>query len=273
MGWRLWLLRPGVGGLSLAQCPGSLGWQSSPGWPRMGGEGGVGPTLVWYLLGVGVVEPGGWEAGTTEKEPTAGLAAGAVTAVAAAIATGAATAAAAGAAVAVGAVAGGTARWEQLGWSLQQRKGRNDAPNVEKRGLHGSSHARAREGEETEKGGFRNLKRECELKRKERKWVLYRERAKIKGLGQLMALSAYLMAGSENKRKINGGCRKRRACTRRKMKGAGDEQRNLRNFAGCEISQPAKFCRLRKFQGIKQHPQPTTTPAIQKSKNYEKINL
>ena len=42
----------------------------------------------------------------------------------------------------------------------------------------------------------------------------------MKGLGQLMALSAYLMAGSK-KEKINGGCMKRRVCSRRKMKGVG----------------------------------------------------
>ena len=37
---------------------------------------------------------------------------------------------------------------------------------------------------------------------------------------------------------------------RRKMKGQEDEQYNLRNFAGCEISQPAKFHRLRKFRNL-----------------------
>ena len=45
--------------------------------------------------------------------------------------------------------------------------------------------------------------------------------AQMKGLSQLMAFSAYLMAGSEKKRKINGGCRKRRVYSRRKIKGAG----------------------------------------------------
>ena len=45
----------------------------------------MGPTLVWYLLGAGTVEPGGWEARAAEKGPTAGLEARAVTAVAAAI--------------------------------------------------------------------------------------------------------------------------------------------------------------------------------------------
>ena len=58
-------------------------------------------------------------------------------------------------------------------------------------GLH---HARAREGEEIEgEGGGGG--------------------GGMKGLGQLIALSAYLMAGFEKKRKINGGCRKRRVCS------------------------------------------------------------
>ena len=35
MGWRLFLLRPGAGGLSWACGPGSLGWRGPPGWPRM----------------------------------------------------------------------------------------------------------------------------------------------------------------------------------------------------------------------------------------------
>ena len=57
-------------------------------------------------------------------------------------------------------------------------------------------------------------------------------RGKMKGLGQLMALSACLMAGSKKKRKINGGCRKRRGCSRWKHE---------MNSLHCEISQAVKF--------------------------------
>ena len=56
-----------------------------------GGEGGVGPTRVWYLLGVRAVAPRGWEAGAAEEEPTTALPL-------------AATGAAAGGAAAAGAV-------------------------------------------------------------------------------------------------------------------------------------------------------------------------
>ena len=38
-----------------------------------GGEGGVGPTRVWYLLGAGAARRGGWEAGAAEEETTATL--------------------------------------------------------------------------------------------------------------------------------------------------------------------------------------------------------
>ena len=68
----------------------------------------MGPTLVWYLLGVGTIEPGGWEARAVEEGPTAGLAARAVTATAVAIAAREA-AAAEGAAVEDDAAAGAAA--------------------------------------------------------------------------------------------------------------------------------------------------------------------
>ena len=35
MGWRVWLLRLGVGGLSWSRGPGSLGLWGPPRWPRM----------------------------------------------------------------------------------------------------------------------------------------------------------------------------------------------------------------------------------------------
>ena len=38
-----------------------------------GGEGGIGPTLVWYLRGAGAVATEAWEAVTAFAEPTAGL--------------------------------------------------------------------------------------------------------------------------------------------------------------------------------------------------------
>ena len=47
---------------------------------------------------------------------------------------------------------------------------------------------------------------------------------------------------------------------KRKMKGQGDEQCNLQNFAGYEISQPGNF------QAQKLLSQPTITPS--KTKNY-----
>ena len=33
----------------------------------------MGPTRVWYLLGVGAAAQGGWEVEVAEEEPTGGL--------------------------------------------------------------------------------------------------------------------------------------------------------------------------------------------------------
>ena len=38
-----------------------------------GGEGGVGLTQVWYLLGTGAAAPGGWDEVGVVEEPTVGL--------------------------------------------------------------------------------------------------------------------------------------------------------------------------------------------------------
>ena len=81
--------------------------------------------------------------------------------------------------------------------------------------------------------------------RKERKGVLYKEGGgggggggggQMKGLGQLMVLSSCLMAGLKKKRKINGGCRKQRGCSRWKHE---------MKSTTCEISQAVKFRNLR----------------------------
>ena len=51
-----------------------------------GGDGGVGPTLVWYLRGAGASATGAWEAAAASAEPTAGLPEATVTAGIAAVA-------------------------------------------------------------------------------------------------------------------------------------------------------------------------------------------
>ena len=43
----------------------------------------------------------------------------------------------------------------------------------------------------------------------------------MKGLGQLIALSAYLMAASEKEKKNNSGCRKRRVLQQTEDEGVG----------------------------------------------------
>ena len=55
------------------------------------------------------------------------------------------------------------------------------------------------------KGGLQKLETGCEMKRKERKRVFIKGGGgggggQMKGLGQLMALSAYLMAGSKKEK-------------------------------------------------------------------------
>ena len=52
-----------------------------------------------------------------------------------------------------------------------------------------------------------------------------------------------------------------------------DEQCTLRNFVGCKIPQVAKIRNLEIFQAQKPAFQPTATPATQKNKNCEKLNL
>ena len=54
MGWRLWLLRPGVGGFPWPEVRALLDGGALRDGLGCGGEGGVGPTQVWYLLGARV---------------------------------------------------------------------------------------------------------------------------------------------------------------------------------------------------------------------------
>ena len=66
-------------------------------------------------------------------------------------------------------------------------------PRLENGSSASLHHVRAREGEEIQRGrGASKLETGCEMKRKERKGVLYREGGwQMKGFDQLMALNAY----------------------------------------------------------------------------------
>ena len=64
---------PGIGGLSWARGLGPFGRWGPPGWPRMWGEGEIGPTLVLYLRKAGATATEAWRAVAASAEPTVGL--------------------------------------------------------------------------------------------------------------------------------------------------------------------------------------------------------
>ena len=118
----------------------------------------------------------------------------------------------------------------------------------------------------------------CEMKRNERKRALYRERGGGGGGGgggganerfwPINGLKCLLNGWFKKKEKLIAGVGNEGFVAYRRRKGQGDEECDLRIFTGYEILQPAKISRQKKNP-----PQPTTTPAKQKTKNCEKTNL